>query len=435
MRRLRHALLLCLAAPAAADPSLVIGPGDFTPQDPARVALGRLLFHDPLLSGNRNIACATCHHPTLGSADGVSLGIGEGGMGLGRERTGGTGAQAVRKRVPRNAPALWNLGHRDVEVLFHDGRLSVSDLYANGFDSPAEEWLPDGLTSILAAQALFPLSAQFEMAGNVGENDVTGAVHDRIDGGWPIVAARVAAVPGYVELFADAYADVDSPADIDITHVAEALGAFVDANHRSYDSPFDRYLAGQPLPPQAEAGRALFYGDAGCADCHSGPLMTDQDFHALGLPAFGPGRTRTFDQVPRDVGRMGVTDLTADAYRFRTPPLRNVALTGPWGHNGAWPTLADAIRHHADPEGARAAWAPDMAALPDIPWLSPGDFAVQADRFEMARQAARPLDIAPVALTEAEIAQLEAFLHALTGDGARDPAPAPESVPSGLPVD
>jgi cytochrome c peroxidase len=151
---------------------------DFIQVDPQQAKLGQLLFYDKILSGNRNISCGTCHHHDLGGADGLSLGIGEGGVGIGPKRTPGTGDARIAKRVPRNAPGLWNLGHKDVDVLFHDGRLEISDLYGNGFNSPAEEWLPKGLTNIVAAQALFPLTAQFEMAGNPRENEVAGAVHD-----------------------------------------------------------------------------------------------------------------------------------------------------------------------------------------------------------------------------------------------------------------
>ncbi|MGJ8625178.1 MAG: cytochrome-c peroxidase, partial [Yoonia sp.] len=384
-----------------------------------------------LLSGNRNISCGTCHHHDLAGADGLSLGIGEGGIGLGVERLAGD----IRKRVPRNAPSLWNIGHNSVDVLFHDGRLEVSDQFGNGFDSPAEEWLPNGLDNIVAAQALFPLTAQFEMAGNPGENDIAGATHDRIDAAWPIIAARVRSEPEYVELFIEAFDNVDEQLDITIVDIANALAAFITTEWRSYDSPYDNWLAGIPLSDPAERGRALFFGQARCASCHSGPLFSDQGFHALGLPAFGPGRTRLFDKMPRDVGRMGETDLLSDAYRFRTPSLRNVALTAPYGHNGAYPTLTDMIRHHADPVSARAAWTPDMAALPDAPWFAGVDFAIQQDSREMARQAA-VLDINPIALSSSEINDIEEFLHALTGaTAASRPLGRPATVPSGLPVD
>ncbi|WP_327196169.1 cytochrome-c peroxidase [Octadecabacter temperatus] len=399
--------------------------------DPAQARIGQLLFYDRILSGNRNISCGTCHHHDLASGDGLSLGIGEGGIGLGEERLVGD----IRKRVPRNAPSLWNIGHNSIDVLFHDGRLEVSNQFGNGFDSPAEEWLPQGLDNIVAAQALFPLTAQFEMAGNPGENDVAGATHDRIDAAWPIIAARVRGNETYVDMFIEAFDSVEEPLDLTIVEIGNALGAFINTEWRSFDSPYDAWLAGTPLPENAERGRALFFGEARCATCHSGPLFTDQGFHALGLPAFGPGRTRTFDKMPRDVGRMGETDLLSDAYRFRTPSLRNVALTAPYGHNGAYPSLADMIRHHADPVSARAAWTTDMAALPDAPRFGGVDFAIRQDTREMARQVA-VLDINPVALSVAEVTYIEAFLHALTGVTAdARPMGRPESVPSGLPVD
>ena len=440
MHRALHPIALLAAAvpvPALAEPlPPAIRASDFAPQDPAQVELGRLLFHDKLLSGNRNIACATCHALAHGTSDGLSLGIGEGGAGVGPERRPGEGRTRIAKRVPRNAPGLWNLGHRDVRTMFHDGRLEASDLYGTGWNSPAEEWLPAGLTTLIAAQALFPLTAQFEMAGNSGENEVAGAAHDRIDAAWPILAARVRGVPAYAEMFAEAFEAVEAPGDVTIVEVAQAIGAFTAHAFVSRDSPFDDHLDGTaPLGGAAARGLALFYGEAGCASCHSGPLLTDQGFHALGLPAFGPGRTRAFDPMPRDVGRMAESDLAEDAYRFRTPSLRNVALTAPYGHNGAYATLEGIVRHHLDPVAARAAWRPQDARLPDAPWLAPGDFAIRADTREMARQDAA-LDITPVPLEDARVAELVAFLHALTGRTARDVARLkPATVPSGLPVD
>ncbi|MEL6206267.1 MAG: cytochrome c peroxidase, partial [Pseudomonadota bacterium] len=324
---------------------------DFRPVDPAKAALGQKLFYDKVLSGNRNISCGTCHHHDHAGGDGLSLGIGEGGVGVGPARTPGSGETRIRKRIPRNAPSLWNLGHNSVSILFHDGRLEESDLYSNGFNSPAQEWLPKGLPDIVAAQALFPLTAQFEMAGNPKENEVAGAIHDRIDAAWPILARRVRAIPGYGIGFTKAFAHVDTPEQVTIVEIATALSHFIRSEWRNHDSPFDAYLSGDhlALSDAQRRGLGLFYGEAGCAACHAGPLLTDQQFHALGLPQFGPGRTRQWDPVVRDVGRMAETNRLEDAYRFRTPSLRNVALTAPYGHNGAYPTLEGMIRHHLDP--------------------------------------------------------------------------------------
>ena len=425
-----HALCLLIWGAGAAEAN-PISLDDFVDADPAQGRIGQLLFYDKILSGNRNISCGTCHHHEQAGGDGLSLGIGEGGIGVGPDRT----AQDIRKRVPRNAPSLWNIGHNSINVLFWDGRLEVSDQFDNGFDSPAEEWLPEGLDNIVAAQSLFPLTAQFEMAGNPGENAIAGATHDRIDAAWPIIEARVRTEPEYVSLFIEAFETVSEKTDITIVEIGNAMGAFITTEWRSFDSPYDKWLTGTPLHNNAERGRQLFFGTAGCASCHSGPLFSDQDFHALGLPAFGPGRTRTFDKMPRDVGRMGETDLLSDAYKFRTPSLRNVALTAPYGHNGAYPTLGDMIHHHSDPASARARWTPNMAALPYAPWMAGVDFAIQQDRREMARQN-EILDIDPISLNSMQIADIVSFLHALTGNTALErPLGRPATVPSGLSVD
>ncbi|MEM1351328.1 MAG: cytochrome c peroxidase [Pseudomonadota bacterium] len=413
----------CLStASVASDLPRPLGPEDFIEFDPLQAALGQQLFYDPILSGNQNITCAHCHHPDFGTSDGLSLGIGEGGRGLGPERTAGYGTDRIPKRIPRNAPGLWNLGARDLNVMFHDGRLSLSDVYENGFNSPAQEWLPDGLNSLLAAQALFPLVAQFEMAGNPGENEVIGAVHDRIDAAWPILAKRVRTDPLYGQMFVLAFGHISEPEEVTIVEIANALAAFMALEWTSIDSQFDKYLAGDrnALDPAQTRGMALFYGDAGCANCHSGPLMSDQAFHALGLPAFGPGRTRKWDPYARDVGRMGESNRLEDAYAFRTPMLRNVALTAPYGHNGAYPTLEGIIRHHLDPLAARSMWRRSQLVLPPVPWLKDVDFIIQSDRIEMDRQI-KAITIAPRVMTDADIADLVAFMHALTGTTVEAP--------------
>lgn len=399
--------------------------------------MGQLLFYDKILSGNQNISCSSCHHPTLGTGDGLSLGIGEGGRGLGRERVDGIGSDQILHRIPRNAPALWNLGSRDIRVLFHDGRLSRSMLYGNGFSSPAQEYLPDGLNSILAAQALFPLTAQFEMAGQPSENDVAGAAYDRIDYVWPILVERLRGIEEYNDLFVEHFEEIQRPIDISITHVVNALAAFMAIEWKSNDSPFDQFLAGDltALNTPQMRGMALFYGDANCASCHAGSLLSDQKFYAIELPTFGPGRTRAFELTPRDVGFMAVTDRTEDAYRFRTPMLRNVAMTAPYGHNGAYPTLEGIIRHHLNPDRALENWTRDMAALPHLPAAARSDFLIQEDRREQQRYA-RARDITPVQMNDNDISDLIAFMHALTGSTIQiPPFGQPDMVPSGLRLD
>ena len=430
--KLAHGVLalLWVGTAAAQDLPRPLTDNDFLNFNMEQAAIGHQLFYDPILSGNRNIACAHCHHPDFGTSDGLSLGIGEGGEGLGPNRTPGTGVNRIRKRIPRNSPGLWNLGGRDIHTLFHDGRLSKSDAYGNGFNSPAQEWLPEGLNSLLAAQVLFPLTSQFEMAGNVAENQIIGAVHDRIDKGWPILAKRVRTDSRYGPAIVAAFDEVETSKDITISQIANAVAAFMAIEWRSTDSPFDQYLTGakDALSPHQKEGMGLFFGKARCSTCHSGPLLSDQKFHSLALPPFGPGRTRQWDPYARDVGRMGESNRLKDAYRFRTPMLRNVALTAPYGHNGAFPDLEGIIRHHLDPRISLATWKPEMAALPKVPWLEHADFVVWDDQFEMNRQRNK-IEITPIQLSDAEIDNLVAFLHSLTGTTVNTP---PFGVPDGF---
>ncbi len=410
---------------------------DFLPYDEKRARLGRLLFYDPILSGNRNISCGTCHHHDLASADALALGVGEGGEGIGAKRTTGAGKTLIHERVPRNAPALFNVGHRDITMMFHDGRLSIGDRYGNGFVSPAKEQLPKGLNHIAAAQAAFPVTSATEMAGQPGDNEVAGPISKRMDHGWALLAQRVQAIPAYLPIFVDAYPDVRAADEIAFVHIANAIGDFVISEWRSYDSPFDRYLAGDAtaLNGEARAGMDLFFGKGNCSSCHSGPLLTDHEFHALCLPHFGPGKVVAFDNVTRDLGRMAETRKATDAYRFRTPSLRNIALTGPYGHNGAYASLEGIIRHHLDPQKAFDSWTPQHVTLPSSARHDDHDFVSFQDtrERELMRSA---LDIEPVALNDVEVQQLVAFMHALTGErSVKGRLGRPATVPSGLAVD
>jgi cytochrome c peroxidase len=429
------ATAIMLTTPAAMADSL--SRYDFISFDHRQAQLGQLLFYDKVLSGNQNISCGTCHHHSLHGGDGLSLGIGEGGVGLGPDRTPGEGVTKVASRIPRNAPALWNLGAYDVSTMFHDGRVEQIDSKGTDFETPAGAKLPKGLNSVLAAQVLFPMSSDAEMAGTAEENPVGAAFEEAFEHGWEQIALRIQSVPEYTPLFKRAFPHVKQTEDISITEVANALAAFIGTEWQSYDSPYDDYVKhGKALPALAEKGRDLFFGEAGCAQCHNGPLFTDQNFHAVGLPAFGPGRPFKGANPRTDVGRMEVTGAAEDAYRFRTPTLRNVALTGPYGHNGSYSDLRDMIWHMLSPVEARKSWTPEKATLPQIAWLSDDDFPLLNDVEETDRQMAA-LDLQPTAgVTQEHVDALEAFLHSLTGKTAQTrPLGVPQSVPSGLPVD
>ena len=120
---------------------------DYFPVEQAEAELGQLLFYDRILSGNETIACATCHHPDFGTSDGLALSFGDGGVGLGPARRLDP-SNMPEKRIPRNSPALFNLGSREVVRLFHDGRLEFDPAQPNGIRTPMGGDMAEGFASL-----------------------------------------------------------------------------------------------------------------------------------------------------------------------------------------------------------------------------------------------------------------------------------------------
>jgi cytochrome c peroxidase len=410
------------------------------PAAPALIELGRALFFDPILSGNQNISCATCHHPLADTGDGLPVSIGEGGVGTGTVRNRGPGDAG--HLIPRNAPHIFNLGVEGADVMFWDGRVSrhplTGDLQTpepalNG-PSPSAAEIVAQLDSALAAQAMFPVTSREEMRGQAGTNPIADAATNLEV--WQLLMARLVGtnngtsggLDGYRTLFQAAYPAVVDFDDLNFGHAARAIAAFERELWTSLNTPFDRYLRGDvdALSAAAKRGAMLFYGTARCAQCHSGPLMSDLLHHAIASPQVGPGKV----EPSEDRGRALVTNNTLDNYRFRTPLLRNVALTGPWLHSGAFTTLEGVVRHHMDCVGSLATYDPSQ--LPAL-------FEPTVDT-DGNRQAARSMAVAPelatpMTLSDAEVRDLLDFLHALTDPDmlilTRD---LPDSVPSGLPL-
>jgi len=406
--------------------------------DPARVALGAQLFFDKILSGNLNISCATCHHSLTDTGDGLSLPVGEGGRGLGVTRDTGSGADAVHERVPRNAPPVFNLGARQFTHIFHDGRIQPNPAMPGGLETPAGLGLPAGIDNPLAAQAMFPVTSATEMAGHPGENPIAdAAAAGELAAIWEMLAERLQGIEGYVEQFVAVYDDVASAADIRFVHAANAIAAFEAANWRADNSPFDRYLRGErdALTASARAGMRVFYsphkGD--CASCHTGVLQTDHSFRAIAMPQVGPGKGDG-PSGREDFGRERVTGDPADRYRFRVPSLRNVALTAPYGHAGAYDTLEAVVRHHLDPVAALQAYDASQLVVPGRADLDVVDLAVMSDPAAVAA-IARANELSPTTLTAQEFGQLIDFLYALTDPGMLDlREDVPRALPSGLPL-
>ncbi|MEO1495045.1 MAG: cytochrome-c peroxidase, partial [Pseudomonadota bacterium] len=197
--RLLAAMLIAPAAAAHAQPGLPdCDAGEVATAGPERVELGRDLFYDPILSGNRTVACATCHHPEFATSDGVALSLGDGGIGLGPDRRVDP-ANVPEQRIPRNAQALFNLGYPEFSVMFHDGR--VERLPNGMIRTPLGEIADDRPLAVLTAQAAFPVLSADEMAGHYTENEIAKAVRlgliEGQGGAHDLLARRVAAIPAY----------------------------------------------------------------------------------------------------------------------------------------------------------------------------------------------------------------------------------------------
>jgi len=394
--------------------------------DPALVALGQALFFDPILSGNGDVACASCHHPAWGLSDGLSLTLGTGATGTGPARADGDHPPFV----PRHSLELSNRGDPAWRSLFWDGRVAQTDA---GLTTPAGLDPLPGLSGVLAAQALFPVLDPAEMRGQPGDLTAWGEPNELAaltepTAIWAALTARLRAQPGYVDLFAAAYPGAD-PADWTFAEAVNAIAAWEATALSFVNTPWDQYLRGDTaaLADVEKLGALVFFGAAGCGGCHSGPLFTDQEFHATGVVQIGPGLSP--DQ-PFDRGRERVSGDEADAFAFRTPPLRNVAVSAPYMHDGVFLTLEHAVLHYASPE--TSAWQYDPADLhPDLQGT-----AQQGDE-----HIAELVDALSPLLPQADpnlvvgLSNVREFLGALT-----DPATAdlsglrPDSVPSGLPV-
>ena len=408
----------------------VVQPEELPTYDPAMLELGQALFWDPLLGGNRDTACVTCHHPALGTSDGLPLAIGTGATGLGPDfRHLGTD----REFVPRNATEIYNRNLPGWTTMFWDIRVFAVD--GVHFGSPAAYRLPQGLDNVVAVQAMFPVTSGDEMMGDRGNLDIFGEKNELaaqdgryVERIWEALMVRVLAEPEYAAMFAEVFPDV--PADeLGFEHAANAIAAYEMETFTFLDAPFDRYLLGDTsaLSDDAKRGAILFYGEAQCSVCHSGLLMTDQKAHNLAVPMFGPGKGVQDDIDP---GVMLVTGERSDRYSFRTPPLRNIALTAPYYHNGAYDDLRDVIEQHLQAEEMLYAYTGESLS-PELRATIVND----PDIFASVLEWLDPTIADAPDLSDEEIDYLLAFLDSLTSPTAQDWEQfVPDSVPSGLDV-
>lgn len=286
------------------------------PGSEARAELGRLLFWDPILSGHKDIACATCHHPDFAYADGRDLSRGTRGVGLGPARVDTSNGQIPVAK--RNSPTILNTAFNGLDDDDDRRRARPFDGTVASVDQVSAPMFWDKRVRSLEAQALEPIKALEEMRGTAYREDA--AVET--------VVLRLRGIAEYATLFQRAFG---AGTPIDAPRLAQAIAAF-ERTLVAMDSPFDRFRAGDrnALTPQQQRGLETF-DEVGCDRCHDGVMFSDFDLNAEGV--------REHPLLPEP-------DVGDGRFRFRTPSLRNVALTAPYMHNGTLTTLEDVLRYY-----------------------------------------------------------------------------------------
>ena len=286
----------------------VRAPAD-NPTTPEKVELGRLLFWDPVLSGTKDVACASCHHPDFGYAENLDISIGAHGVGLGTgRRFDQTGA---RPFVKRNSQTVLNTAFNGIDT-------------AGVYDPARAPMFWDLRASSLEAQALEPLKALEEMRGDAYPE---AAALDT-------VVSRLRAIPDYRSRFTKVFGRASA---VTSANLARALAAF-QRTLVTTNAPFDRYMRGDASAMSARAFDGMNrFARIGCANCHLGPMFSDYKLHVLGVP---------------DNPKLPASDAGVDnRYQFRTPSLRNLRYTAPYMHSGTIATLDDVIEFYDDVNG------------------------------------------------------------------------------------
>ena len=422
--------------------------------------LGLLLFFDPVTSLHKDNACAACHSPSHGYGDTQSIAIGIQNNGL-------VGPNRLGPRNLRRSPMILNAGF--YPRLMWNGRFSApsGDPFDNAlgfrFPQPGDTALfqpgDPAIRTLLAAQAFMPLTELVEQAGFTGLGDSLGPRFAPFDDGQgdicpapdasgsrngPIrarVAERLNAIPAYVEKFGDVFEEVRAGAPIDIGMFARAVAEY-EFILKGANAPIDRYARGESTAMTApeKRGALLFFGKANCVACHAvtggaNEMFSDFAMHNIGVPQiapkFGPGSGNVVFDGPaedEDDGFAQVTGLATDRYRFRTSPLRNVALQPAFFHNGAFTRLDDAVRHHLDVLASLRGYDPRRAGVaPDLAHVAPiGKVAASID----------PLLRRPLRLSAQEFDDLVQFVRTGLLDDSTLPdkacAHVPAAVPSGM---
>jgi len=313
------------------------------------IKAGKALFESKLLSGEKNISCSDCHLKKFGSADGLPIAVGTGATGSGYERFNHGGAL-----VQRNALSLEGRANPEFISFFWDGKIQVEK---DQIIAPYGKKRSARFSNALAAASVLPIMERDELLGAkdlFSTNDIQRAVedsvhHERFDLVSNAIRERLNNSTSNDGLFLkNAFSNANiNLEDVDLATIGNLLSVFIQSDFPCELSRWDQYISGkkESLTQNEKNGAVIFYGKGRCASCHQGTFLSDFSFHSIGTPQgkFGP-HSRT-----RDIGRAAVTSNGSDLFKFRTPPLNNVAKTSPYGHNGVFKTLGEVVTHHYDP--------------------------------------------------------------------------------------
>ncbi len=289
-------------------PTVVTCP-DNNPQSLQKINLGKLLFFDPILSGNKDVACASCHQPNLAYTDNLDIAIGVNGIGLGAARN--FAASGVRLFTKRNTPTIVNTAF--------NGLVNVNTIY----DPLTAPMFFDNRKQSLETQSLEPIKALEEMRGSVFTAD------NALDS----VVSRLKNIPEYKTLFQSVFTNPTDSDPVNAVNIGKAIAAF-ERTIVAGNSLYDKYVNGDAnaLSSTQKAGLAAFI-NTGCIKCHTGPMFSDYELHVLSVP--------DNPKISTDFGGN-------NNYAFRTPSLRNLSLTAPYMHSGAFNTLEQVMKFYDD---------------------------------------------------------------------------------------
>ena len=291
----------------------------------ASTDLGHLLFWDPILSGDMDTACATCHLPDLAYSDGLARSSGTGSVGTGAERV----------------PGQLGLARRNAQSLVNIVWNGINEFGVFDQDTAAMFW--DNRTVSLQRQAIEPIRALEEMRGtNFSEDEIEAEVISRLAGN-----------ADYQQLFAAAFGE----GTITMAHVSQALADY-QSTLIANNAPFDRWVRGEDNAMSAQQINGMqVFAETGCAECHSGPMFSDFDTHVLGV---------------READGLEIADVGDGSFGFRTPTLRQLAFTAPYFHGGQESTLDDVLdfydnpRNSENPNVGNNELDADFLALPNL---------------------------------------------------------------------